>query len=213
MADLATTNQLAAWAVMAQVTLPAGGQATALTYASREIRLYCGRAFEQSPTDGDADETRTFDGEGDATIVIDDLLEVTSVSLGGSAVAATGYALFGAQGVPYLYLARQVSQAIDTQAGSITVDKTGVWTLGNGNVSIVGLWGYAEDIPDDVVEACCKLAALKLSTATGWQSIGIKQTSALSVSVQYDAAAAQDRRKEILDSIRHYRRAEPEPNL
>ncbi len=219
MADLITTADVQEWAQMEGIAVPDGARIDkAVERAIREVQQYCCRAFVMSPADGDADEARVFDGQGNATLTIDDLLEIASVSLDGSEVADTGYELFGAPGPPYLYLARQVSKSLDTAAGSVTVDKTGIWTVGNANVEIVGLWGYATAVPEEVKEAACILAAVRLfggEDGGGWTNAGIKRISVLSVSVEFAGSTEglAAKRREALQMLRPHCRAEPEPHL
>lgn len=213
--SLATLAQLDAWAVMAGAELPANATArqAALDKATVEVQNHCGRTFTYSPADGGADEARTFAGNDEPTLDIDDLLAVTSVVYNGTVLAATDYNLLsGDNAAPYFYLERAVSVILDTSAGEVTVTKGGVWAVGY-DVVITGQWGYAATVPEPVVEACCMLAALRLLGGDRWNALGVKSTSVLSVSVTYDAALVREMRAEALGKLRNYCRIDGEPSL
>lgn len=213
--SLATLTQLDAWEAMSGATLPANPttRQAALDKATEEIRNHCGRSFTYSPADAGADEARTFAGNDEPTIDIDDLLVATSIVYNGSAVAATEYDLLsGDNKPPYVYLKRATSKILSTSGGEVTVTATGSWTVGY-DVTITGQWGYAATVPDPVVEACCELAALRLLGGDGWNALGVKSTAVLSVSVTYDASMVAAKKAEALGRLRSYRRIDPEPNL
>lgn len=213
--SLATLAQLDAWAAMTGATLPANTTArqTALDKATVEVQNHCGRTFTYSPADGGADEARTFAGNDEPTLDIDDLLTATSIVYNGTALAATDYNLLSDDNkAPYFYLERAVSVILDTAAGEVTVTKGGVWAVGY-DVTITGQWGYAATVPEPVTEACCMLAALRLLGGDGWNALGVKSTSVLSVSVTYDTSLVQEKRADALGKLRNYCRIDPEPNL
>lgn len=211
---LATDNELSTWATANGVTLPSAGHAEALERATAEVQTYCGRAFVMSPSDGGADEARTFNGNGEPELGIDDLLEITSVTISDDAVDSTGYKLHGAGTLPYTSIERSTTTTFETQVGGYTVPANYVWTEGSANIEITGLWGYASTVPAPVVEACCMLAALRLLGGSGWGQLGISATDVLNVSIKFDGGARTSAlRKAALEQCRAYRRAEPEPNL
>jgi hypothetical protein len=196
---------------MSGATLPANTAAkqTALDKAIAAVKGHCGRGFEAS-AEG---VTRTFAGNGEPVLDIDDLLAVTSITYNGSAVTATEYNLLsGDNKAPWVYLERATNATLQTSGGEVAVTKTGVWVVGY-DVTIVGQWGYAATVPEEVVEACCELAALRLLGGDGWNALGVKSTAVLSVSVTYDPALVAAKRAEAFGRLRGYRRIEPEPNL
>lgn len=195
---LATAGDYSDWATMVGLPTAPDGLADALAWASAEAVRHCGRAFAYAPADAGADETRSFTGNGDPALPIDDLLAVTSVTFDGAALAAGAYYLEAAGAPPYLYIVRATYN----------------WTQGK-TLQITGQWGYAATVPADVVEAVCMLAAARLQGAGTWTSGGVKSTSVLGVSVTYAGASEglDGKRQDALRLLNHYRRCDPEPTI
>lgn len=212
--SLATLEQFDAWAVMTGATLPANVTArqTALDKATVDIRDHCGRSFTYSPADAGADEARTFVGNAEPTLDLDDCLSVGSVALDGSSLDDTSYRADAVGASPYIYLVRVRNNS------SLYLDETpvvyylGTWPV-DSVITVTGQWGYAAAVPDAVVEACCMLAALRMLGGDGWNALNVKTTAILSVSVTYDLAMAKEKRAEALGLLRKYKRISPEPNL
>jgi len=209
---LATTAEFASWQNRTGLTLT-GSVAEALRFATREVQRLCGRRFLRSPTDGDADEERTFSGAGKAVLVIDDLLVCAAVTLDSEAMDSSCYQTIGLGAAPYLYLKRLSSSTVETIGGAYTDVSPSAWPAGTGNVVITGSWGYAATVPDDVIEATCILAAIRLKSQASWDNVDVKRTSVINVTIEYDSGGLDKKHQEAERKLREYVRIEPEPTL
>jgi hypothetical protein len=118
--------------------------------AQKQIDNYCHRTFEAS-----ADSTRYFDYSTDnidwLTLWLDeDLCAITTVTNGDSVVVASDeYTTIPRNETPYNRL------RILSNSGKY-------WTYTDewmDAISITGRWAYSETAPDDIAQACTRLAA------------------------------------------------------
>ena len=121
--------------------------------AQAAIDKYCRRTFEAS-----ADSTRYFDysdeyidPDDSAMLWLDaDLCAITTVTNGDSVVVASGErTTIPRNGTPY-YGIRLLSDS------GITWTYSDEWM---DAIIVVGRWAYSTDAPDDIVQACRRLAA------------------------------------------------------
>ena len=121
--------------------------------AQKEIDNYCHRTFEAS-----ADSTRYFDVHGGADGPVDgsvlwldeDLCAITSVTNGDSVVVASSeYTTIPRNETPYNRL-----QLLSNSGKHWTY--TTEWM---NAITIVGKWAYSTSAPDDIAQACTRLAA------------------------------------------------------
>lgn len=116
--------------------------------AQKQIDNYCRRTFEAG-----ADSTRYFtpgrDTEG-ATLWLDaDLAAITTVTNGDSVVvSAAQYTTEPRNTTPY-YQLRLLSSA--GKAWTYSTDP-------DGAIRVLGKWAYSVDAPDDIAQACVRLA-------------------------------------------------------
>jgi len=112
-----------------------------LSDATRAIDDYCKRSFAS------VQETRSFYATRSSILWVDDLLEVTSVTAGTTAlVEGTDYELrplnLNDRTPHYDQLVRM--------SGSVEIDWT--WQPPRVKVAIVGTWGYASTVPPTIVQ-------------------------------------------------------------
>ena len=118
--------------------------------AQAAIDMYCRRTFE-----ADTDSTRYFDYSDEyvdgLTLWLDaDLCSITTVTNGDSVVVASGErTTIPRNGTPY-YGIRLLSDS------GITWTYSDEWM---DAIIVVGRWAYSTDAPDDIVQACRRLAA------------------------------------------------------
>jgi len=118
--------------------------------AQKMIDMHCRRTFES-----DTDATRYFDYSAeyieDNTLWLDeDLCEITTVTNGDSVVVASGErTTYPRNSTPYF--------------GIRLLSDSGVtWTYSDewmDAISVVGKWAYSTTAPNDIVQACTRLAA------------------------------------------------------
>lgn len=208
---IVTAQNLTDWLASVGLSDVPGVQATALAYAISEAQRYCGRGFTYDPADAGADVARTFAGDDTPTLIIDDLLAITSLSVAGSAIGSGSYRLEAAGSSPYLYATRLASDLVTTDGNTIGRGLS-VWSAGS-TITITGQWGYAATTPEPVIEAVCMLAACRLLSGDDWSMASIKRTSVLAVTVERNPDGLAKKRKEALDLLRPFRRLEREPHL
>jgi len=111
-----------------------------LDVATEAIDEYCGRTFDM------VDEVRTFEAPYDSDLEVTDLLEVTGITVGGTALAATGYQLR-----PLTLTTRypHYTRIVRLQAGY-----PGPWAYRAVTMAIDGTWGYSWDVPATIKEVC-----------------------------------------------------------
>ena len=121
--------------------------------AQKTIDKYCRRSFEAT-----ADSTHYFDYSDEYIDPDDpsmlwlnhDLCAITTVTNGDSVVVASGErTTIPRNGTPY-YGIRLLSDS------GVTWTYSDEWM---GAISIIGRWAYSESAPDDIVQACRRLAS------------------------------------------------------
>lgn len=119
-----------------------------ISIASRMIDNFTNRRFHVT----DSDETKYFDGNGEVSLFIDDLISVTSIAIDNVTLEATDYHLLPYNSDPKTEIQRDDDSSSD---GHIT------WPSGQKNITIVGKWGYCEteDRSADIEFACRELVS------------------------------------------------------
>ena len=153
-----------AYTSAAAVKLYLGSTATAddtllldlITRAQAEIDRYTGRTFEHSSVG----VTRTFsvgeDTYGRVLMLDEDLSKIDEIvtdadGSGATTVASTEYITQPRNITPY--------HSIKLLSSST---KSWTWTSNRENgVTVTGKWSYSTSAPDDIVDACVRLAAYK----------------------------------------------------
>ena len=129
-------------------SLPSVNLEHLIRMATARIEKYCGdRAFTRVPATGY--ETRHFLGGGSTILSIDDLLGWNSVTVDGVAVSLTNLRRQPFGSTPTTWIERVSGAA---------------WTAG-ANVAIAGAWGYSEEVPWDIWDACVVLVVRTLERA------------------------------------------------
>lgn len=111
------------------------------------IEKYTGRTFEKVTA-----ETRYFDGSGQRTLLLpyDDLLAVTSLkilNLDGSELSSL------TEGASNDYLLYPLNEANKCEVRLAIGSSVGAFYSGSKRVEIVGDWGNAQTVPDDIKQA------------------------------------------------------------
>ena len=97
--------------------------------------------------------TRTYDGSGDDTLWIDDAMSVSSVSLYGTELVSTAYALW-----PYNESLKRAIILVQPYSSWQGLSPA-AWPRGTANVTVVGYFGL-NTVPDDVAQAALALSIL-----------------------------------------------------
>lgn len=105
---------------------------------TERIELETRRVFTRVPA-GTGYETRAFLGEGTMVLLIDDLLEINTITVDGDSLDTDDDIYL----MPY---GKTPSTWIEYQDGSRWGDKA--------EISISGAWGYSDKVPWDVWDAC-----------------------------------------------------------
>lgn len=121
------------------------------------------------------DNVRTFDGSGTATLDIDEIVSLTTVTIAGG-WGTPAYDLSGAQMVQAT--GRPCSRLV-VGTGSLpaynTVGIGGLYRLfpaGRQNILVTGKWGYGEAIPADLWHGICGEAAVRMTREASWNQGG-----------------------------------------
>ena len=151
-----------------------------ITAASRLIDNYCERVFYTSET------SKTYDASNN-TILLDDLISVTSLALDTTTLTVTtDYTLYPQNETPK-------EQAVLTSTGTALV--------------VTGTFGYASSIPDEITMACKFIAKRMYLTAMGADNIKSEKTATYAVT--YDLSNQLTQTEELLlNSYRKYRRGQ-----
>lgn len=208
---IVTAQDLTDWLDSVGLSDIPGVKATALDNAIAEAQRHCGRSFAYLPEDGGADVARTFTGDDTPTLIIDDLLTLTSLSVAGSATGSGSYRPEKAGSGPYIYVTRLSSDLLDVN-GNPAGSALGVWGAGS-TITITGQWGYAPTTPESVTEAVCMLATVRLLSTREWLSAGHASLNVGAVSRTFSPDMLKAKRAEALTLLRGFRRNEQEPHL
>ena len=150
-----------------------------ITTASRIIDEYTGRVFYTTEA-----ETRTFDASNQTkTILTDDLLTVTSVTLDETILTTDDYNIYPQNNTP---------------KERIVLSSTGT------DLVVVGDWGYSSAIPDQIQLACRFIAKRLYLTSVGQDNVKSERT--MTYSVTYDLASQLTQTEELmLNSFKKYK--------
>jgi hypothetical protein len=119
------------------------------TTEARTAKLAASQALLEGATGRqlEPDEgSRVFDGSGVGTLLIDDAVEITAVSIGTTTLGTADYQVYPANRAPKWRLLRGA----------------GVWPEGQQNITVAATWGYGAAAPDDLKQACLMLATASL---------------------------------------------------
>lgn len=166
---------------------------TLIASAQGYIELYTDREF----TVADADTTRYFDGNGLTTLNIDDLREVTSVTVDGVALTNnTDYFL-----LPYKDTVKtqiklsQPSTRLNSNS-RISSSSPYVFEEAQRNIVIVGKFGYSVTAPDPIKTACMSIVASYLK-----QNISDKDLKEVNSESLGDYSVSYSKTTEIADKL------------
>ena len=107
------------------------------------IEQSTGRIFIIDDESPEVDTTKTFDGDRENTLLIDDCVSVSEVKIDDSVIDDEDYYLYPANSLPKT---------------KIKLANT-VFSKGNQNIEITGQWGYSFDVPKDIEFATTVLVA------------------------------------------------------
>lgn len=141
---------------------------TLISAAQKYIEKYTSRVFEASAED----VTRKYSGKGTTKMRIDDLLEITSLEADGVDLEADDDYLLcplnaSADGEPYTWIELIQPETRLPINPRMNVASRYVFDKAQGNVTIVGTWGYSVTPPEDI-----KVAALKIVSGIIKENIG-----------------------------------------
>ena len=190
MATIATTAQYFSWEILQGIDTNPNGLDLALAQATAEIQRICGREFLPSPAASGETESRILVGDGTKLLFVPDALNIVSVS-------STSISTWRAE-----------------QATPITyIELTSGVFLEGATVTLTGRFGYAEQaaLPADLVEACCMLAAVRLSGAAEWSNVqsNVKRQKVMDVDIEYfegSKSNLQAKRDQAIELIIQYQR-------
>jgi len=131
-----------------------------ITAMSRFMDRYTGRTLVEDTAD-----TRVFDGNGERELVIDEVCDITAVTVGGTTIT------------PYEYPANSAAKY------RLELD-TDVFTRGKQNVAVTGHFGHYTALPDDIKFACTVLVAGIVQNSNN-QDAGVKSEKVGQYSVTY----------------------------
>lgn len=135
------------------------------------IDKYCGKTFEIS-----GDTTRYFDGNGKDRILVDSLISITTIQIldnDGNVETTLGT-------TDYILYPLNETEKNEVR---LTGDSAVAFTSGNKRLKIVGQFGNAASVPDDISLAATMLVAECVSASAG----GTKKSESLGdYSVTYD---------------------------
>jgi hypothetical protein len=203
---LASEGDYAAWASARGLEAVSTGLAPALAAATKELQQFCGRDFRPSPATLGETEVRSYVGDGGKLLFIADALTIVSVTCLGAPV--TDFRADPPGETPTQWLTRPVVEFINS-----AYPLYGPYTWAQGQeVTVVGRFGYCEiaDLPADLVEACCALAAVRVLSGADWTNVGITEKRVAEVIVKFDNGAGMaGKRADALALARPYRRLFP----
>lgn len=87
---------------------------------------------------------KTYDGNGESELLIDDAVEITSIKIDGVALDSDEYYIYPANDKPKNILRRSSG---------------GIWAKDDQNITVTAKWGYSETVPHDIVFATTVLVA------------------------------------------------------
>ena len=155
-----TTDQYAAFATTNGLPTNPAGLADAIEKATAEAVTIGGRVWVPSPLAAGQTETRTYRGNGDYILYIEDALSIASVAQDG--VQVTDWRGIAREAFPIVAIER-AAVVVTTEPRVVTGQPAARWTNGV-EIAVTGRFGYSElaQLPADVIEATCALTALRL---------------------------------------------------
>jgi hypothetical protein len=126
--------------------------------ATARIERVTGRVFRRVPTTGT--EARNFLGNGGAQLFIDDLLTLSSLTIDDDDVDTDDVLCMPYGKTPTTWL----EFSDETVWWYPSSGTRSAWPL-RADVEITGAWGYAEDVPWDIWDACVGLVVRALGRA------------------------------------------------
>lgn len=105
-----------------------------------------------------ASETRTFDDALDGIVPIDDLLTISAVTRGGTAVTSDYYKLWPANALPRLRLYLRLDATVLTLGIGGTWYDSPIRGAGLQQIAITGTWGYSTTVPPAITGLTLTLA-------------------------------------------------------
>jgi hypothetical protein len=181
-------------AAMWGVTAAPAGLAMALQRASDEVWERTGRVWLPSPASAGETETRYFWGSGSDFIYIDDALSVTAAACDWATVSS------------FVTEPRSGSPAVGLRRTD------GLFWTRDAQCSVTGRFGYAEQVPQGVLEAVAMLALVNtqgVASALSAGLSGIGKVTVLNVTVDTTNAKGTDTlRQRALADLDRYRRAQ-----
>jgi hypothetical protein len=141
-------------------SLPATNVERLIVAATERIERETGRVFTRTPAEGF--ETRTFLTERSRLAPVDDLLEINSLTLGGTALDTDDLYLMPLGKTPTTWLEYRASY---------------LWPP-RGFLEISGAWGYSVATPIEIWDACVIWVAHAVQrVVTGYQDASADPTS------------------------------------
>lgn len=122
--------------------------------ATEFVTAWTGRLFEA------VTESKTYSGNGTPTLVVDDLLSVTSVTIDGTSYSPSDFVLEPFNKYPKRLLRRK---------NGLTFPETEY-----GNVAVEGSWGFSQTVPSLVRLATALIAAAVFETGRGAAAMTVK---------------------------------------
>jgi len=110
-----------------------------ITMASRHIDRQTNRTFVP-PTE---DTEKLYDGNNSNVLIVDDLLEITTLKIDGVTISSDDYAIYPANKNPKTKI----------------MLKYRVFDLGLQNVEVTGQFGYGTEVPPEIKWACTVLVS------------------------------------------------------
>lgn len=133
---------------------------TLISAATAYIENYTGRWFE----DDDTAATRYYDGNGCTKLAIDDLRDITSLTVDGEALTENeDYYLYplnaATDGLPYEWIELIQPETKLKSSYNSRMDRgyPYVFEKGQRTVEVNGKWGYSTTPPDDIKTVCLKI--------------------------------------------------------
>lgn len=154
-----------------------------------------GRGTFIAETEGEelAVSEKLYDGDGSDTLLTDDLISIESIEIDDNDPLDPDEPDY------YLYPANR------TPKNKIKLNG-GVFTKGNQNVKVNAVWGYSEDVPEDIVFAATVIVA-GIINASGNQQ-GIRSMTIGNYSVTYDGEKGFDDFKKAEEILKSYKKFE-----
>ena len=120
-------------------------------YLERNRTGYVGFAASSNSRSSVGSNTRVYDGTGHDTLFVDDLTNITGVSVDTVSVSSNSWRLW-----PYNETPKRAIVYADPAPGVYGIGYA-VWSRGTANIGITGYWGV-DHVPSDVEQTTLELA-------------------------------------------------------